>query len=152
MRPPGPARGATATLEVTVTPEMSARVADEEIHPVYGTGALVAHIEQVCRELLLPHLEAGEEGVGASLEVHHRAPVPVGESVTLVATVAAVGPTKLVCEVVARHAGAMVARGSFEQRVVPIDDFRAEIAARRGAGQRSSGRAPTSGTVRSTED
>jgi fluoroacetyl-CoA thioesterase len=111
MRPPGPARGATATLEVTVTPDMSARVADREIHPVYGTGALVGHIEQVCRELLVPHLGAGEEGVGASLEVHHRAPVPVGESVTLVATVAAVGPTKLVCEVIARHAGAMVARG-----------------------------------------
>jgi fluoroacetyl-CoA thioesterase len=152
MMRPGPARGATATLEVTVTPEMTARVAGDEIHPVYGTAALVGHVEQVCRELLVPHLEAGEEGVGASLEVHHRAPVPVGASVTLLATVAAVGPTKLVCEVVVRHADAMVARGSFEQRVVAVEGFRAEIAARWAAGQRSSGTAPTAGAVRSTED
>lgn len=136
---PGPPRGATATLEVTVTPDMTARVDGTEIHPVYGTGAIVAHIEQLCRELLVPHLETGEEGVGASLEVLHRAPVPVGETVVLTATVASVGPTKLVCEVLARHAGTIVARGSFEQRVVPIEGFRAEIEARRSAAQRASG-------------
>jgi fluoroacetyl-CoA thioesterase len=135
---PGPPRGATATLEVTVTPAMTARIDGQEIHPVYGTGALVAHIEQVCRELLIPHLEPGQEGVGASIDVHHKAPVPVGETVVLVATVATVGPTKLVCEVLARHAGTMIARGSFEQRVVSVDDFRGEIEARRIVGQRSS--------------
>jgi fluoroacetyl-CoA thioesterase len=135
---PGPPRGATATLEVTVTPEMTARVAGDEIHPVYGTAALVSHIEQVCRELLVPHLEPGEEGVGASIEVHHRAPVPVGGTVVLVATVATVGPTTLVCEVLARHAGTVVARGSFEQRVVSLEGFRSEVDARRAAGQRSS--------------
>jgi fluoroacetyl-CoA thioesterase len=142
---PGPPRGATATLEVTVTPEMTARVDGQEIHPVYGTGALVAHIEQVCRELLIPHLEPGQEGVGASIDVHHRAPVPVGETVVLVATVATVGPTKLVCEVLARHAGTMIARGSFEQRVVDVDVFQGEIEARRSAGQRSSAASAATG-------
>jgi fluoroacetyl-CoA thioesterase len=133
---PGPPRGETATLEVTVTADMTARVGDAEIHPVYGTGALVGHIEQLGRELLVPHLEAGEEGVGVSLDLHHRAPVPVGETVVLTATVASVGPTKLVCEVLARHAGTIVARGSFEQRVVPLTEFRAEADARR-TGQRA---------------
>jgi fluoroacetyl-CoA thioesterase len=132
---PGPPRGETATLEVTVTPEMTARVAGAEIHPVYGTGALVAHVEQLGRQLLVPHLEPGEEGVGAALEVHHRAPVPVGETVVLTATVASVGPTTLVCEILARHAGTIVARGSFEQRVVPFETFRAEVDARRSDGQ-----------------
>jgi fluoroacetyl-CoA thioesterase len=134
---PGPPRGETATLEVTVTADMTARVGDDEIHPVYGTGALVGHIEQLGRELLVPHLESGEEGVGVSLDLHHRAPVPVGETVVLTATVASVGPTKLVCEVLARHAGTIVARGSFEQRVVPLTEFRAEAEARRAAGQRA---------------
>jgi fluoroacetyl-CoA thioesterase len=134
---PGPPRGATATLEVTVTPEMTARLDDVEIHPVYGTTALVQHIEQVCRTLLVPHLEPGEEGVGTLIEVSQKLPVPVGETVALTATVASVGPTRLVCEVMARHAGANVARGSFEQRVVDLEAFRAEVAARRtvqGAG------------------
>jgi fluoroacetyl-CoA thioesterase len=143
---PGPARGATATLEVTVTPAMTARVAGDQIHPVYGTAALVTHIEQLCRELLVPHLEPGEEGVGAAIEVHHRAPVPVGETVVLAATVATVGPTKLVCEVLGRHAGTIVARGSFEQRVVSLAGFRSEVEARRSAGHPASGAArPASG-------
>jgi hypothetical protein len=44
-----------------------------------------------------------------------------------VATVATVGPTKLVCEVLVRHAGTIVARGSFEQRIVQLAAFQAEI-------------------------
>lgn len=124
---PGPARGDTHTLEVTVTPEMTARVAGEEIHPVYGTTALVAHIEQVCREILVPHLEPDEEGVGYRIEAMHRAPVPVGTTLVLTASVARVGPRELICEVLVRDGTRMVARGSFEQRVVASDDFRAEI-------------------------
>lgn len=130
---PGPPRGETITLEVEVDAAMSARVADREIHPVYGTVPLVAHIEQVCRLLLEPHLEPGEEGVGVDLSVLHRAPVPIGERVTLTATVASVGPTRLVCEVIARHRGTMVARGSFEQRIVDRERFAAEVEARRGS-------------------
>lgn len=134
---PGPPRGATASLSITVTPEMSARVGGREIHAIYGTGALVAHVEELCRGMLEPHLEPGEEGVGAAIELQHRAPVPVGEKVDLVATVASVSGDRLVCEVLARHAGTIVARGSFEQRVVPHATFVAETEARRSSGLRA---------------
>lgn len=127
---PGPPRGETATLDITVDASMTAHVAGEEIHPVYGTGALVEHIEQVCRQLLVPHLEEGEEGVGYQIEAQHRHPVPVGARVTLTATVASVGPKRLVCEVLVRHGTDIVARGSFEQRVVMLEEFQAEVAAR----------------------
>ena len=129
---PGPARGTSIEDTFVVTSEQTARVAGRELHPVYGTGAFVADIERLCRELLEPHLEPGEEGVGARLEVLHRGPVPVGESVTLTATVASVGATSLVCEVIARHGGTTVARGSFEQRLVDLESFRADAEARRG--------------------
>lgn len=132
---PGPPRGATASLEVTVTSDMTARVDGREIHAVYGTVPLVAHVEQVCRALLEPHLEEGEEGVGARIELLHRAPVPVGATVSLVATVASVTPDSLTCEVLVRQDGSVVARGSFEQRIVPIDAFLAEIDARGPAPQ-----------------
>jgi fluoroacetyl-CoA thioesterase len=118
---------------VTVAPDASARIGDREIHAVYGTVAIVGDIERLCRTLLEPHLEPGEEGVGARLELLHRAPVPVGETVTLTATVATVGPTVLTCEVLARHGGTIVARGSFEQRVVHASAFGAEVASRRTA-------------------
>lgn len=130
---PGPARGTSIDETVVVTPEMTARIDGREIHPVYGTGALVADIERLSRQILEPHLEPGEEGVGARLEVLHRAPVAVGETVTLTATVATVGPASLVCEVVGRHGGTIVARGSFEQRLVDLQTFRSQTEARRGS-------------------
>ena len=130
---PGPPRGETITLEVTVSADMSARIGGQEIHPVYGTVALVGHVEQLCRELLEPHLETGEDAVGARIELLHRAPVPVGETVVIVATVASVGPTTLTCEILAKHGGAVVARGSFEQRIVTIAGFAAEVAGRRSS-------------------
>jgi predicted thioesterase len=126
---PGPPRGETATLEVTVTDDMTARVDGRQIHPVYGTTALVQHVEQVCRQVLVPHLEPGEEGVGYQVEVTHRSPVPVGAKLTLTAEVAQVGHQRLVCEVLVRQGTRIVARGSFEQRVVSRDEFEAEIAA-----------------------
>jgi fluoroacetyl-CoA thioesterase len=130
---PGPARGTSIDDTFVVTSEMAAVIDGRQIHPVYGTGALVADIERLCRQLLEPHLEPGEEGVGARLDILHRAPVPVGESVTLTATVASVGPTSLTCEVIARHGGTIVARGSFEQKLVDLERFRADVESRRSA-------------------
>jgi fluoroacetyl-CoA thioesterase len=111
-----------------VTSEMTARVGGEQIHPVYGTTALVQHGEEVCRQLLVPHLEPGEEGVGYALEVTHRAPVPIGATLVLTATVQRVGLRQLICEVLVRQGNRLTARGSFEQRVLPLEEFRAEIA------------------------
>lgn len=130
---PGPPRGATATLDVVVTPDMTAHATRTAPPPVCGTAALCHQVEQVCRELLEPHLEGDEDGLGAALELAYRIPVPVGETMNLTATVAVVGPTKLVCEVLVRHAGANVARGSFEQRLVSQTSLHDEVDGRRTA-------------------
>jgi len=127
---PGPPRGATATRTVTVD-DRAAR-GDGDGPATYTTVALTRDVEQLCRQLLDPHLEPDELAVGARLELLHRAPVPAGAEVSLTATVAAVQPTAVTCEVLARHRGAIVARASFEQRVVAIDSFAAEVAARDG--------------------
>jgi predicted thioesterase len=124
---PGPPRGATATLEVTV-PSVAAAEAHEPL--VYDTATLAADAERVCRVLLGPYLQQGELAVGVRLELLHRAPVPTGELVVLQATVASVQPNGLTCEVMARHRGTIVARGSFEQRIVTVASFGAEVAAR----------------------
>lgn len=128
---PGPPRGATSTLEVTVTPDMTAYATADQAPPVCGTAALAGLVERIGREVLEPHLEPGEEGLGAALELSYRVPVPVGETMTLTATVAVVGPAKLVCEVLVRHAGTNVARGSFEQVLIPTADLEADVVARR---------------------
>ncbi len=127
---PGPPRGAVAELEVTVTDTMAATVGGERIHAVYGTAALVGHMEEVCRRLLVGHLEPGEEGVGYAIDVTHREPVPVGARIVLTATVARVSSRQLVCEVLVRHGSALVARGSFEQRIVDAEAFAQRVASR----------------------
>ncbi|MFP4148379.1 MAG: thioesterase family protein [Nitriliruptoraceae bacterium] len=125
---PGPPRGATATLEVTVRPD-----ATETAEPaVYGMTQLSADVAELGRSLLDGHLEEGEGAVGTRLELLQRAPVPVGEVVSLTATVASVAPTALTAEVLARHRGTIVARGSYEIRVVRRTAFEAEVAARAG--------------------
>lgn len=126
---PGPARGATATLSVTVDGRGVTGNGDGPV--TYTTAPLAEDVEQVCRQLVLPHLEVGEVAVGVRLELLHRAPVPAGEEVTLTATVATVQPTGVTCEVLARHRGAIVARASFEQRVVTGTAFATEVSARR---------------------
>lgn len=128
---PGPPRGATTTLDVVVTADMAAHTVESPPVAVCGTAALCRLVERICREVLEPHLESDEEGVGTALELAYRVPVPVGETMNLTATVAVVGPTKLVCEVLVRHAGQNVARGSFEQQLVPSSTLREQIEGRR---------------------
>jgi predicted thioesterase len=130
---PGPPRGATATLDVEVTADMAAHAISSPPVAVCGTAALGHLVERICREMLEPHLESDEEGVGTALELAYRVPVPVGEMMNLTATVAVVGPTKLVCEVLVRHAGQNVARGSCEQQVVSSSSLRQELESRRTA-------------------
>lgn len=108
---------------------MTARVDGEEIHPIYGTTAFVAHVEAICRAMLVPHLSPGEEGVGYQLSITHHTPARVGAQLTLAATVADVGARRVLCEVNGRVGGRLIASATFEQRVVSEEEFTAEIAA-----------------------
>lgn len=112
-------------MRVKVTEEMTARFDDEDVHPVYGTAALVRHAEQVSRRLFRPALAEGEEGVGAEITVRQLAPVPVGSTVELVAEVTEATPRRLVTAITARYAGEVVAAGTFTQVVVDRAAFRA---------------------------
>jgi fluoroacetyl-CoA thioesterase len=117
--------GAEAAMTVTVTAALTARFDDEAVHPVYGTAALVRHVEQVSRRLLLPLLEDEEEGVGAELTVRQIAPVRVGEMVELTARVTAAAARTLTTAVAARHDGEIVAEATFTQAVVHLPTWRA---------------------------
>jgi fluoroacetyl-CoA thioesterase len=121
---PGPSIGDTASLTVTVTDELTARFDDEAVHAVYGTAALVRHMEQVSRRLLVPHLQPGEEGVGVEIRARHHRAAPVGSVVELTATVTEVTQRRLVTAVVAHVDGRIVADGSFIQAVVDLATWR----------------------------
>lgn len=50
---------------------------------VYATPMLVRDVEVACRELLLPHLDAGEDSVGTRIELDHLAATLQGMPVEL---------------------------------------------------------------------
>ena len=117
--------GDRAEMTVEVTDAMAARFDDEDVHLVYGTAALVKHIEQVSRRLFTPHLRDGEEGVGVRVEAESLAPVRVGQKVRLTATVTETTDRRLSTAVEARHDGRVVGRGRFEQAVIDLARWRA---------------------------
>lgn len=57
---------------------------------VYATPMLVRDIEMTCRELLLEHLDEGEDSVGTRVEIDHMAATLLGMKATITAKVTGV--------------------------------------------------------------
>ena len=117
--------GKTAQMTITVADDMTAAFDDEHVHAVYGTAALVRHVEQVSRRLLRPHLNAGVEGVGAEITVRQLAPVAVGATVTLNAEVVEASSRRMLTTVEALVDDDVVATATFTQVVVDVEPWRA---------------------------
>jgi len=50
---------------------------------VYATPRMVLDVEYACRDLLLAHLDEGEDSVGAHVSIDHLAATPLGFEVTI---------------------------------------------------------------------
>jgi predicted thioesterase len=50
---------------------------------VYSTPRMVLDVEFACRDLLLQHLDEGEDSVGAHVSIDHLAATPLGLDVTI---------------------------------------------------------------------
>lgn len=110
--------GRRFAVRLRVTPQMTARFFDCEIHPLYATFALVEHAEYVGRCAILPYLEADEDAVGNAVEIAHSAPAKAGEIVRVEAQVQQVEGRTILCAVTAWNGDRIIARGSTTQRVI----------------------------------
>lgn len=115
---PGLKPGHREQMQVTVTGEMTASFGGKEVHPTLSTVAMIYYMEWVGRQVILPFLEEGEEGVGSEISIQHRAPAPVGKEVTFTAEVIEVKPPKVVCRVRAEHDKSLVGAGTFVQAIL----------------------------------
>lgn len=97
---------------------------------VFATGFLVGLVEWTCIQALAPHLEAGEQSLGTRFELSHEAPTPPGETVTVEVSLREVAGRKLVFEVEARDASAMICRGRHERAVIDAERFARRLAER----------------------
>ena len=110
--------GETVTHEVTVTPEMTARLFGREVHPVYATAWIVRHAEEAGRLLVEPHLGADEDATGYSISVVHERPAAVGDHLRVEAVVTRVDDRSCECSFEVNGPNGVVGRGTFVQRYV----------------------------------
>ena len=126
--------GHEAVLEIIVSDDMTVRF-DElgEVHPVYATYWMAKHIEEASRKIILPFLEAHEDGIGVAVSVRHLAPAPVGTRLRVVARHERTEPrgpgsrVHALCEV-GDGSGRLIGRGSTEQAVLPRSEIKARFA------------------------
>ena len=104
------APGLATTREFAVDRERTIDFMGEEAR-VYATPMLVRDIEVTCRELLLGHLEPGEDSVGTRVEIDHLAATLMGMKVTIAATLAELKGRAAIFDVVATDGMDTICRG-----------------------------------------
>jgi len=97
---------------------------------VYATPMLVRDIEMTCRELLLQHLDEGEDSVGTRVEIDHLAATLLGMKVAIDAKVAAVEGRSVTFEVNGTDGVDTICRCRHQRFVVDVKTTEARLAAK----------------------
>jgi fluoroacetyl-CoA thioesterase len=97
---------------------------------VYATPMLVRDIEVTCRNLLLDHLDSGEDSVGTRVEIDHTAASLLGMSARITVTVAEVKGKSVVFEVTGSDGVDTIVRGRHARYVVDVAATEARLAAK----------------------
>ena len=97
---------------------------------VYATPMLVRDIEIACRNLLLAHLDTGEDSVGTRVEIDHIGATLLGMSVTLKVRVAEGNGRAVTFEVEGRDAVEPIVRGRHACFVVDVAKTAQRLAAK----------------------
>lgn len=123
------AAGLTATSRRIVDRERTIDFMGEKAR-VYATPMLVRDIELACRDLLLAHLDPGEDSVGTRVELDHLAATLLGMPVELTVTVTEVNGRAVAFAIEGRDSVDTICRGLHRRFVVDIAATEARLAAK----------------------
>ena len=123
------AAGLTTVREITVDRERTIGFMGEKAR-VYATPMMVRDIEMTCRELLLPHLDAGEDSVGTRVEIDHLAATLLGMTVKIEAKLTEVKGRAVTFEVSAHDGIDQCARCKHARFVVDLKKSEERLAAK----------------------
>lgn len=87
---------------------------------VYATPMLVRDIEITCRELLLEHLDPGEDSVGTRVDIEHLAPTLEGGEVAIDVKLAELNGRAAVFEISAFEKNELIGRGRHGRFIVDV--------------------------------
>jgi len=94
---------------------------------VYATPMLVRDIEVSCRDLLLGHLDPGEDSVGTRVEIDHLAATLLGMKVTITATLAELKGRAAIFEVSASDGVDVVCRGRHARFIANVEQVKQRL-------------------------
>ena len=97
---------------------------------VYATPSLVRDIEMACRDLLLEHLDPGEDSVGTRVEIDHIAATLLGMTVELSVRVLEVAGRGVTFEFEGRDSVEPICRGRHSRFVVDVAKTAQRLAAK----------------------
>ena len=123
------ATGISATRQFVVDRDRTIDFMGENAR-VYATPMLVRDIEVACRELLLEHLDAGEDSVGTRVELDHLAATLIGMPVTLVVTATEVKGRAVAFDVEGRDGVDAICRGRHHRFIVDVETTKSRLAAK----------------------
>ncbi|HEY6254358.1 MAG TPA: thioesterase family protein [Xanthobacteraceae bacterium] len=121
--------GVSGTKRITIDRDRTIGFMGEDAR-VYATPRLIGDIEYTCRDLLLAHLEPGEDSVGVEVALRHLAPSLPGMTVEITVTVTAVEGRKVVLDVAAKDEIDEISRGTHTRFVVDVTKTIARLKAK----------------------
>ena len=127
-----PKPGATHEITWTVTADKTADAMGNRGVKVFATPWLIGMLEDVCGDMIQPHLPPGATTVGTMVEMRHLAATPVGMSVRARGTLLETDGRRFLFSVEAWDAKDKVAEGRHERFVVANLDRFLERALKKG--------------------
>lgn len=115
--------GLSASIEATVTPEMTALGVGSGDVPVLATPEVLALVERAAERALAGRLPEGQTSVGASVNLEHLAATPLDARVTATATLERVDGRRLTFVFEVSDPAGVVARGNHVRVLVERTRF-----------------------------
>lgn len=100
---------------------------------VYATPSIISDMEHACRDLILPHLDAGEDSVGTKVNIEHVGPAVLGARIMITAKINAVDGRRIGFEAEVLCGDERILAGSHERFVVDALKVRERLLKKKAA-------------------
>jgi fluoroacetyl-CoA thioesterase len=84
----------------------------------YSTPSMILDVEEACRDLILQHMDDGEDSVGTEVMIRHLAPTPLGTTVTIAVEVLSVKGRRIQFNATVRDEMEELGSGTHERFVI----------------------------------
>ncbi len=109
--------GVTLTRRLTVEKDSTIDFMGDDLR-VYATPALVRDVEHACRDMILEHLDDGEDSVGTRVEIEHLAATLPGMWVEITTTITSLKGRMVTMEFEVHDQIEQIGRGNHSRFVI----------------------------------